>query len=436
MQPVKSTKLQKRFRFSKERIEALPIPTDGPAVYYDTDVRGLCVRVQPSGRKLFFLLKKVAGKSQRRSLGMFSDMSVENARKHALGLLAAVADWKAGDRQDPNPLLRPLTDSEDTPLTFHGAFKRYLSSAGKKTKTITAENEEKANERRTYIFNHCYKDIQDKPVEEFTPTFVDTYHDKLKKAHKATMTNRAHEVLRAVFNFLIAKGEWTHINPATGWTREKRRMRRVILKEKQIKPFLDALDAEKNRSFAEWVALLLLTGARTGNAYAAEWDEFNLRRRTWTIPAEKAKNGEEMVLPLTMQAVTLLKNRAERLKIKELKGWVFPSESSASGHVEDFKNQWRRLMKAAGLCDEKGKPLLTRHDLRRSYVTNLIAAGVPLPVVAKASGHSNIVSLTPYAQQYDDDMFRAVERGAAEMTRRSEEAEAEKKAQGQKLLSA
>jgi integrase len=421
MQPVQpKPQGQKRFRFSKEKIEALPTPKDGPAVFYDTDVKGLCLRFQPSGKKLFFVLKKAAGKPYRRSLSTFPNMSVENARKHSLNLLGAVADWVAGDRQEPCPMLRPLPDSDEGPMTFNTAFKMYLKSPGKKTKKVTPENKQKADARRQYIFDHCFKDLADRPIEELTPVVVGAYHEKLEEKHGPVMANRAHEILRATFNHLIRKGLWTHVNPATGATRAPKTERAVILEPEQLKPFLDALDAEKNRDFSEFVALLFSTGVRKTNLYAAEWDEISLSRKTWVIPAEKSKNGKPTTIALRPEAVELFKMR----KQKRAEGcrWVFPSKSgSDSGHIEDYKNQFARLKKAAGLTN------FTFHDLRRSFVAYLIMGGVPMPIASEAAGHASLASMSPYARFAKGAVSKALDQGTTEIKRAMDEAEAEKK---------
>ena len=56
------TEVNTRFRFSKERIAALPIPKDGPATYYDTDVKQLGLRLQPSGKARMTVADWVRGR--------------------------------------------------------------------------------------------------------------------------------------------------------------------------------------------------------------------------------------------------------------------------------------------------------------------------------------------------------------------------------------
>ncbi len=402
----------RRFRFSTEKLASLPTPIDGPAVYYDRDVPQLGLRLQPSGARRFFVLKKVAGKTFRKTFD--SNLKIDAARKHAHKLLADVADWTAGDRTKPCPMTQPL----DGRLTFQKAFEMYLNAPGKRV-----TNKEKADARRWYLFNHCLKSIAARPVDELTPTAIAAIHERLEKKHGPIMANRAHEVLRATFNHLIKKGLWVNVNPSHGATRAPKRDRAVILEADQRKPFLDALDSEENRDFAEFIALDLATGARKSNVYAAEWREIKFGRKVWEIPAEKSKNGKPMTIPLTKEALAILKQREARRQ-KDCP-WIFPSKSgSKSGHVVDFKNQFKRLKKKAGLVDFRF------HDIRRTFVANLIMANVPLPVACAASCHSNLQSMAPYARFSKGDVAKALDLGTAEAVKRMNEAEAEKREQG------
>ncbi len=414
---------EKRFRFSAEKLAALPIPKDGPATWYDLDVPQLCVRIQPSGAGKFFVLKKVCGRTYRKTLGDWKHLKLPRARELAHELLGKVAYWLAGDRQGLNPMLRPLDDEK---LTFSSAFDMYLK-APLKGEGKRFVNREKADARRQYLFDHCFnnedlkgaKPIAARPIDELTPIVVGAFHERIEKQFGPIMANRAHEVLRATFNHLIKKGLWTSVNPATGATRAPKVDREVILEDDQLKPFFDALDKEQNRDLAEFLALLFATGVRKSNLYAAEWRELSLPMKTWTIPREKYKNGKTTTLKLTPEAVELFKMRQQRRVIGN--PWVFPSKAeSASGHIEDFKNQFTRVKKNAGL---EG---LTMHDLRRSFVANLVMANVPMPIASEAAGHSSIASMAAYARFAKGQVAKALDQGAADVKKRMAEAEAQK----------
>ena len=211
----------RRFRFSVEKLAALPVPTDKPLIVYDSDVKGLCYRIQPSGGAVFFVLKKVCGRTFRKTLGN-GDLKLPAARECAHDLLARVAKWLAGDRQDICPMLRPLDDS----LTFRDAFEAYLRSPRKRVPNDPV-HKAKAEKRSRYLFKRYLSSIAERSIDELTPTIVGKLHEKLTDDFGAIAANRAHEILRAVYNHLIAKGLWTTVNPSKGATRAPKKEREM-----------------------------------------------------------------------------------------------------------------------------------------------------------------------------------------------------------------
>lgn len=67
--------------------------------------------------------------------------------------------------------------------------------------------------------------------------------------------------------------------------------------------------------------LLILTATRTSEVIEAQWDEFNLETKVWTIPAERMKAGKEHRVPLNTRAVEIL----EHLKTIRANAYLFPS---------------------------------------------------------------------------------------------------------------
>ena len=60
---------------------------------------------------------------------------------------------------------------------------------------------------------------------------------------------------------------------------------------------------------AKALELQILTACRPGEVVGSTWDEFNLKNKTWVIPAARMKADKEHTVPLSPQAVTLLKNQ-------------------------------------------------------------------------------------------------------------------------------
>ncbi|MBK8793909.1 MAG: tyrosine-type recombinase/integrase [Holophaga sp.] len=72
----------------------------------------------------------------------------------------------------------------------------------------------------------------------------------------------------------------------------------------------------RSRQFCERTGLgalalefTILTAARTGEVISAQWDEFDLTKKLWTIPAERMKAGKEHTVPLSKRALEIARTR-------------------------------------------------------------------------------------------------------------------------------
>ena len=125
------------------------------------------------------------------------------------------------------------------------------------------------------------------------------------------------------------------------------------------------------------------------------WDEINLEMKLWTIP--KTKNGDSHTIPIVPQALEILENRYAN-KTSE---WVFPS-NSASGHLQDPKKAWQRLLARAEISD------LRLHDLRRSLGSWQASTGASLVIIGKTLSHRNVNTTAIYARLNTDPVRDAM----------------------------
>lgn len=143
------------------------------------------------------------------------------------------------------------------------------------------------------------------------------------------------------------------------------------------------------------------------------WADISWDTQTWTI--QRAKNKRPQLVDLPPAAVTILKARATRRKKEN--PWVFPSATSASGHAEDFKKQWKALLVRAGLHHpEDSARRVTQHDLRRTFASYMAIAGVSLQQIGSALGHLSTASTTVYARLHREAVRNAMEAGDRQMT--------------------
>ncbi len=155
---------------------------------------------------------------------------------------------------------------------------------------------------------------------------------------------------------------------------------RVLSREELAALLLHLRRSEKTH--AAMLRFLLLTASRLNEAGNATWGDVDLTAATWTIPAERSKNKQAHIVPLSHQALALLRaikpeNATPHLRIFCAKG------GAALGN-------WDRTCKA--FMDTSGTKAWHRHDLRRTAATLMGDLGVMPDVIEAALNHVAIRS--------------------------------------------
>jgi integrase len=115
------------------------------------------------------------------------------------------------------------------------------------------------------------------------------------------------------------------------------------------------------------ITFLYYCGVRVGEAVQIEWSQVDLQQGLIRLEGEQTKTSEARIVPLPDVLIANLK------KVKHKTGLVFDDRA--------LRDEWVKATVAAGM------PGLLVHDLRRSAIRNLIAAGVPEKVAMSISGH-------------------------------------------------
>jgi site-specific recombinase XerD len=146
----------------------------------------------------------------------------------------------------------------------------------------------------------------------------------------------------------------------------------------------------------------LNTGMRKSEQYRSEWLHVNLERRQLFVPI--SKNGLSRHIPLNRTAVTVL----SRLRKPGQTARIFVSMCQRGNHksgtpLESSKHWFARAVKQAGVQD------FTWHDLRHTFASRLVMAGVDLRTVQVLMGHKNIQMTCRYAHLAPSHTLAAVE---------------------------
>jgi integrase len=193
-----------------------------------------------------------------------------------------------------------------------------------------------------------------------------------------------------------------YVAPALAELREPTpptRRKRVLTRD-ELAAILPVL-SQSTRAHAAAMQFILLTLARLEEVCGATWREIDVAAATWTLPSERTKNGEPHIIPLSRQAVDLLRQSSNG----EPTALVF------AGARRSALGNWDRAQKAIHAAS--GTTGWHRHDLRRTGATLLGNMGVPPHIIEAALNHVSIhspLAATYNAARYRPDVADALQR--------------------------
>lgn len=381
-----------KINFTKLALSELPAPDKGRVVYCDTKQQGLQLRVSASGAKSFSFYKRIkGGEPERVTLGQFPDVTVEQARRQAAQMSAAIAEGK-----NPAAVRRSIR-GEPTLSEF---FADYGERYGSKKKSWADEQQRFRDYLQPGLGKRRLSLISRQDIAKV-----------LADADKAGKAGSTVNHIRALASVIFKKAiEWglLEANPATGLPMRKTVKRDRFLQGSELPKFFEALERESNATMRDYILLALLTGARRSNLLAMRWADINLTERTWRIPV--TKNGDPQNVVLSAEAVAVLESRQREGE------WVFPSQSSESGHIAEPKDAIKRILERAGIpVGRKNDGGVTLHDLRRTLGSWQAKTGASLVVIGKSLNHKSQQATAIYARLDVDPIRESVEKATSAM---------------------
>lgn len=330
----------------------------GEGTYYDAKQRGLYLKISKGSMRLGFYAW-LAGKPFRRAIGRWPEVSITAAR----GIAAEILVEKPKERKR---------------LSY--VVTKYVSRCELKQHR-TAYMKELAE---TY-----WGDFVGKTLDTVTVLDLQDKHDEIVKSRGPQAARRAILGMRTLFNHAI-KLQITDRNPALGVETAPQSSRDVFLTSAEIKIMRECLE-EMDINSRHFFLLALMTGIRRRNITGMLWVWVDMENALVNIPAAHSKNKREMTIPLIPQALEILRQRyAVRTCDK-----VFQTSDVPKWIIE-----LRHRMREKGVTKH-----FHVHDMRRTAATQLVAAGVSMPIISQFLGHVNMGSTKVYARA-DTGMVR------------------------------
>ena len=340
---------------------------------------GLGIRVSTKGRKTFVYMYWRDGKARRMTLGIYGggpgQLSLADANvKHA------EAKKARDEGRDPGSETVEAHQAERESETVADLVEAYLEKWARPRKRSAAEDERILKKEIVPHWGSCKaKDIKRRDIIALLDGIVDR--------GAPIQANRTLACVRRMFSWAIER-DMLDASPCVqikAPAPENRRDR--ALGDDELATFWHGLDdAKMIDTIRLALKFQLVTAQRKGEVIAAEWSEFDRGNSLWTIPASKAKNGVQHVVPLSPLALDVLDaieaNQPELEPDSEPSRFLFPSPRGYKPILgQSVDHALRNNRSRIGVDD------LVPHDLRRSGATAMAALGVDRTVLAKVLNH-------------------------------------------------
>jgi integrase len=355
---------------------------------------GFGIRVSPRGTKAWMWVYHFAGRPRRMTLGNYPAMGLGDARlklAEARKLLEGGID--PGDREVQS------RRAERAAETVADLVEAYLEKWARPRKRSAAEDERILRKDVIPAWGH-------KKAKDIARRDVNTLLDGIVERGSPVAANRTLAVCRRMFGWALSR-DIVLANPCAAVKapgNETRRDRVLSIDEIAVfwRSLTDpALPISKPIRLA--LKLQLVTAQRKGEIIDAEWSEFDLDERMWSIPGERAKNGLPHRVPLSRMAMTVLDEVRAMFPAANASKWLFASprrEGPVTGSAVDHAMRDNREVLGTGDA--------TPHDLRRTAASHMTSIGINRLVVSKVLNHaeSGVISV------YDRHSYDAEKRAA------------------------
>jgi integrase len=350
----------------------------GRQVIWDSLMPGMAVRVSAKGKRSFYAVKRRAGAAQPSwvLLGEYPIMSLSEAREAAREAIIALTHG-----QHPKTLAEEKRQAAETEAaeaaksTFAAVAAQFARQYLPRIKSAKLYE---GYLRRADVVTA----LGARPLADIKRKEIIALIDRIVARSGPATARQALSVLRKLFNWALSR-DLVEANPAAGINVAdvigKAEARDRLLSDTELAVIWPAIPAI-GEPFATIYKLLLLTGARLREIAEAKWADFEEQGETLLIPAERAKGGEAMLIPLPPSAVVLLR------AVSKFTGPYIFTTTAGRAPVQTFSRA-KRQIDAAIAASGATMPSWVQHDFRRCVRSGLGRLGVPRVVAELCLGH-------------------------------------------------
>ena len=372
-----------------------------------SDGGGLHIFVAPTGGKLWRMAYRINGSQKLLSFGAYPAVSLAEARLKrdaAKKLLASGVDPSGQARQEK--AARQLASGN----TFEALADEFLAKNAKEGKADATLI------KKRWLFSLASPDLGKRPISEITAVEILVPLRRVEALGDYETARRLRAVISQVFRYAISTAKTTYdptyglkgalVTPTvvhraaiTNWNAFAAMLRAIWAYDGTI----------ETRTALQLITILY---PRPGELRQAEWTEFDLDKRVWTIPATRTKMRRAHKKPLPPLAITILQELRNHTGNRRL---AFPSTQSPERPLSE--NTMNAALRRLGYSNSDA----TSHGFRATASTLLNESGIWPPDAIEAElGHvgADEVRRAYHRAQYWDERVKMADWWASEIERR------------------
>lgn len=367
--------------------------------YKLADGGGMYLEVMPTGAKYWRMKYRHAGREKRLALGVYDRVTLaaaRNRREDARRLLADGVDPGAARKQAKQVAAEAVAVAADT---FEAVAREWMGR--QEVAEVTA------NKSRWILETFLFPEIGSRPIAEITARELLDALRKIEETGKLETAKRAKIKAGQVFRYAVLEGKAA--SDPTGTLRKalkapKGKHHAAITEPAKMGELLRAIDGFTGQ-YVTLAALKLapLVFVRPGELRQAEWTEFDLDGAIWRIPGERMKMKAAHLVPLSGQAVAILR---ELYPLTGVARFVFPGLRTATRPMSE--NTINAALRRLGYTGDE----MTGHGFRSMAATRLNEMGWNADAIERQLAHAEnnkVRDAYTHAAQYLDERTRMMQ---------------------------
>jgi integrase len=341
------------------------VPSEGrnDDIAWDVELEGFGCRVKrgPNGLRRSYVVqyRNGGGRTRRVTFGSADKLTPTQARARAKQILAKV-------QLGHDPQLERTTRRRDAGQTFIKIAAAYL--AAKKDALAPVSHRIFG----LYLSGSYARPLHNMAIRDVSRGDIAARLNAISQEHSSNTADAVRGKLSALFTWAIQQG-FRDDNPVLGTARpERSKPRERVLTDGELAAIWNACGDDE---FGRVTRLLMLTGCRRSEVGGMCWSEFDFDQGTWTLPAERSKNGRALTLTLPPAAIAIVQavqNRGrDQLFGDRAAGFTSwdPAKQALDERLGDAVKPWRL------------------HDLRRTAATGMADLGIEPHIIEAVLNH-------------------------------------------------